>query len=257
VSVVETDSSGHEILDAASGAARPVTMEPLDAGGISTRRFAQARRGYETSEVDAFLREVAEHVSRLEADSAHARSKVDGLSARAASSEEAAYDRIASDFAYVIRTADRAASEVRGSAEANARATVAAARAEADRVVAEAHEAAERVVAGAREEAARLRSDAESVRADAQGIRSEAESIRSQAQAAREDAEGLRGEAETMRAQASTMRAQAAAWRSQVLEEHRRLTQSRPTPAADASFDLPEVDFGGLTELLGGLTDES
>jgi DivIVA domain-containing protein len=254
MTVVEREPAALERPD---GSSDQQVRQRLDAGGISTHRFGPARKGYEPVEVDAFLREVAEHVSRLEADVADARSRADSLSARLESSDDAAYQRIGADFGNVIRVADRAAAEVRRGAEANARATMAAARAEADRIVAEAHEAAERVVAGAREESARLRADAESVRAEAQGIRSEAESIRSQAQAAREDAEGLRGEAETMRAQASTMRAQAAAWRSQVLEEHRRLTQSRPAPGPEVSFEVPDVDFDGLSELLSGLTDES
>jgi len=230
----------------------------LDGSRISTHRFSSGRRGYQTDEVDAFLRAVAEHVSRLEADLHHYRGQAEGLEARLSGSEESAYSRVSADFAHMIRAADHAANEVRSSAEAKARATVAVAHAEADRIVAEAHEAAERALAVAREEASKLRVDAESVRSEAQAIRSEAESIRVQAQTAREDAEGLRGEAEAMRAQASTMRAQAAAWRSQVLEEHRRLTQSWPSaPPGDLSFDMPAIDFGELTQLLGGLAEDA
>jgi DivIVA domain-containing protein len=119
----------------ATGDPQTSGMRPSDVAG---RRFPLARRGYQPSEVERFLVEVAERLRWLEDELDWHRARIQNLQRRAAAAQDAAYARLSQDFSEVVRRADEAATRVRLESEAGAAARLAVAGREAERVVAEA-----------------------------------------------------------------------------------------------------------------------
>jgi cell division initiation protein len=126
---------------------------PID---IASQRFTLARKGYERTEVDRFLKQVAELVSRLEGEIEWQRARSDHLERRTTAAQEAAYLRLSRDFMDVVQRADEAAGRVRADAEAQARAEVGAAHRDAARLLAAATEQAENILTESRAEAERV-----------------------------------------------------------------------------------------------------
>jgi DivIVA domain-containing protein len=120
---------------------------------IAGRGFPLARKGYEPEEVHAFLREVAEYVSRLQGEVEWLRARSEHLERRVAAAQDSAYARLSRDFMEVVRRADEAAGRVRHHAEAKAQSDIMMARRDAERIVGEARLEAERILAAARLEA--------------------------------------------------------------------------------------------------------
>lgn len=120
---------------------------------IAGRGFSRTRKGYEAEEVHAFLREVAEYVSRLQGEVEWLRARSEHLERRSAAAQEAAYGRLSRDFIDVVRRADEAATRARLQAEAKAQADMVTARKEAERILGQARLEAERILAAARLEA--------------------------------------------------------------------------------------------------------
>jgi DivIVA domain-containing protein len=126
---------------------------PLRPSYIAGRGFTLGRRGYEPEEVHAFLREVAEYVSRLQGELEWLRARSEHLERRSAEAQEAAYARLSRDFMDVVRRADEAAVRVRQQAEAKAQADMLTARRDAERILSETRLEAERILNAARLEA--------------------------------------------------------------------------------------------------------
>ncbi|MGH2555739.1 MAG: DivIVA domain-containing protein [Actinomycetota bacterium] len=120
---------------------------------IAGRGFPLTRKGYEVEGVHAFLREVAEYVSRLQGEVEWLRARSEHLERRSAAAQEAAYGRLSRDFMEVVRRTDEAAGRVRLQAEAKAQSEMATARKDAGRILGEARLEAERIIAAARLEA--------------------------------------------------------------------------------------------------------
>jgi DivIVA domain-containing protein len=131
----------------------PSVSHPAD---IAAQRFSVVRKGYAPEEVDQFLRQVAERMSRLEGEIEWLRARSEHLEHRTTAAQEAAYARLSRDFMDVVRRADEAAGRVRAEAEAQARAQVGAAHREAARLLAAAAEQAETILTAARAEAERV-----------------------------------------------------------------------------------------------------
>ena len=124
----------------------PSSLRPSD---IIGQRFPAARKGYETDEVDAFLRKVADHVARLQGKLEWQRARSEQLERVTNSAQEAANSRMGRNFQDVVRALDEATSRIRAEAEAEARKRVAAAHDEADQIVAAARTEAEAILASA------------------------------------------------------------------------------------------------------------
>lgn len=133
------------------------TPEPdrhaLRPSSIAGRGFALAKKGYEPEEVHAFLREVAERVSRLQGEVEWLRARSEHLERRSDAAQESAYARVSRDFMEVVRRADEAAGRVRLQAEAKAQTEMMLARKEAERLLNQARMEAEKILAAARLEA--------------------------------------------------------------------------------------------------------
>lgn len=133
---------------------QPSATADLSATDITERTFSQARRGYEPEEVDDFLHQVAEQVSRLEGEVQWLRARTELLERRSALAQETAYSRIFRHLTQVIRSADEAAASIRTEAEVEAKVARANAREEAHRIAAEARREAVRIKVAARDAAA-------------------------------------------------------------------------------------------------------
>ena len=123
---------------------------------IAARRFSIVRKGYAPEEVDPFLRQLAERMTRLQGEIEWLRARSEHLEHRTTAAQEAAYARLSRDFMDVVRRADEAAGRVRAEAEAQARAQVSTAHREAARLLASAAEQAETILTEARAEAERV-----------------------------------------------------------------------------------------------------
>jgi DivIVA domain-containing protein len=135
------------VFDVASPESETAGLGPSDIAG---QRFSPARKGYQTDEVDAFLRKVADHVGRLRGELDWQRARSEQLELVTASAQEAAYSRMGRNFMDVVRALDEATSRIRAEAESEARRRVAAAHDEADQIVAAAKEEASALLAAAR-----------------------------------------------------------------------------------------------------------
>jgi DivIVA domain-containing protein len=123
---------------------------------IAAQRFSIVRKGYAPEEVDQFLRQLADRMTRLQGEIEWLRARSEHLEHRTNAAQEAAYARLSRDFMDVVRRADEAATRVRAEAEAQARAEVSVAHKEAARLLASAAEQAETILTEARAEAQRV-----------------------------------------------------------------------------------------------------
>jgi DivIVA domain-containing protein len=139
------------------------TLQPAD---IAAKRFPVGRKGYAQEEVQRFLRQVAENLSRLQGEIEWQRARGEHLERRTTAAQEAAYVRLSRDFMDVVRRADEAAGRVRADAEAEARAEVGSAHREAARLLAAAVEQAEMILTEARSEAERMLREARAPRSN-------------------------------------------------------------------------------------------
>jgi DivIVA domain-containing protein len=126
---------------------------------VDGRRFARSRKGYDPGDVDAFLRDVAGQLARLEAQIERQSARADLLERRTASAQEAAYARIFRHLVDVMRAAEEAAGRIRAAAQDQAHTTVAVATEEAARVLAAAVAEADRILLGARADVARTKAE--------------------------------------------------------------------------------------------------
>jgi DivIVA domain-containing protein len=221
----------------------PPEPSPLDATGIARRHFSTVRKGYDPTEVRAFLHELSEIVGRLQRGEAHQLDRAERAEARAQLAEQLDEHRLVellgAETARVLEAAREAAGDIRAKAEEAAARMVRDAQAEAHTIV----EQAERDGADRRRaiisEAEQLRHDAEAIlerrRAEGQELAGEmrraAEAERErmlaegeQARAAAEsDAERLR---DTAREQGRQLVVEAQVVRERMLGDlaHRRRT---------------------------------
>jgi DivIVA domain-containing protein len=137
----------------------PASSDPAD---IAARRFALVRKGYAPEEVDRYLRQLSEEVSRLRGEVEWQRARSEHLERRTTAAQEAAYARLSRDFMEVVRRADEAAGRVRTKAEVKARAEVEGAHREAARLLAAATEQAEAILTAALAETERIRREGRS-----------------------------------------------------------------------------------------------
>ena len=123
---------------------------------VAGAQFGVTRKGYDPDEVRAFLQRVAEHVSRLGEEARHAAARAEILEHQAASTGEAAYERVAKRFAGALADADRAVEQAAADARAEAERATEGARAEAATTLERARADAAAIVEQARVEAARI-----------------------------------------------------------------------------------------------------
>jgi DivIVA domain-containing protein len=169
----------------------PPEPSPLDATGIARRHFSTVRKGYDPTEVRAFLHELSEIVGRLQRGEAHQLDRAERAEARAELAEQLDEHRLVellgAETARVLEAAREAAGDIRARAEDAAARMVRDAQGEAHAVV----EEAERDGADRRREiiaaAEQVRHDAEAVlerrRAEGQEL---ADEMRRAAEAERE-----------------------------------------------------------------------
>jgi DivIVA domain-containing protein len=133
---------------------------PRESPEVTAPRFTISRRGYDTAEVDRFVRLIGERLRVLEAELERQRTRTSLLERRGASAQEAAYARIFQHLTDVVRAADEAAESIRLEADADAMRVRAEARSAADAIRSEtlskARVEAEGIVAAAWREADRL-----------------------------------------------------------------------------------------------------
>ncbi len=155
----------------------------LTAGAIAGRTFGGALRGYDRDEVDAFRREVVTRLEALEAELAEAQGKLNQLGIAEVPRLSEELGRVGQDISAILAEAQRAATEMRQRAAADAASwrTEAAAAATAIRrsaqedaermrgdawaegtaLLGSAQEGAERIVAGGRQDVLFIRAEAE------------------------------------------------------------------------------------------------
>jgi DivIVA domain-containing protein len=145
----------------------PPEPSPLDATGIARRHFSTVRKGYDPTEVRAFLHELSEIVGRLQRGEAHQVDRAERAEARAQLAEQLDEHRLVellgAETARVLEAAREAAGDIRAKAEEAAARMVRDAQVEAHAIV----EQAERDGADRRRE---IIAEAEQVRHDAEAI---------------------------------------------------------------------------------------
>ena len=145
----------------------PPEPSPLDATGIARRHFSTVRKGYDPTEVRAFLHELSEIVGRLQRGEAHQLDRAERAEVRAQLAEQLDEHRLVellgAETARVLEAAREAASDIRAKAEEAAARMVRDAQVEAHTIV----EQAERDGADRRRE---IIAEAEQVRHDAEAI---------------------------------------------------------------------------------------
>ena len=169
----------------------PAEPSPLDATGIARRHFSTVRKGYDPTEVRAFLHELSEIVGRLQRGEVHQLDRAERAEARAQLAEQLDEHRLVellgAETARVLEAAREAAGDIRAKAEEAAARMVRDAQGDAHALV----EQAERDGADRRREivaeADQLRHDAEAIlerrRAEGQEL---ADEMRRAAEAERE-----------------------------------------------------------------------
>lgn len=154
---------------------RPTDVPEMSAELIAARRFAQSWRGYDPTEVQQFLGQVAEQVRALKercerADAA--RRDAEQRASHPEIDEAALMAAVGEETAAILRSAKVAASEITAKAQASADAMVSAAEAKASEIVAEAGSLLATKTAEAEAAAAEIRetaaAEAENLRAAAQ-----------------------------------------------------------------------------------------
>ncbi|GEM_PF-2065541 len=161
----------------------------IRAADIAAQRFTVGRKGYEQDEVRAYLRSLAETVSRLQGEVDWYRARGEHIERRSGEAQEDAYTRLSRSFTEVVRAADDAAKRVLASAEEEGRLTIASVRDRTNAMVVQAQEDAESILTAAREEAGGLVQEARELRDAADRALNEAEAARRTVEAAREAAE--------------------------------------------------------------------
>ena len=145
----------------------PPEPSPLDATGIARRHFSTVRKGYDPTEVRAFLHELSEIVGRIQRGQAHQLDRAERAEARAQLAEQLDEHRLVEllgmETARVLEAAREAASDIRAKAEEAAARMVRDAQDEAHTIV----EQAERDGADRKRE---IVSEAEQLRHDAEAI---------------------------------------------------------------------------------------
>jgi DivIVA domain-containing protein len=145
----------------------PPEHSPLDATGIARRHFSTVRKGYDPTEVRAFLHELSEVVGRLQRGEAHQLDRAERAEVRAQLAEQLDEHRLVEllgvETARVLEAAREAAGDIRAKAEESAARMVRDARGEAHTII----EQAERDGADRRRE---IVSEAEQLRHDAEAI---------------------------------------------------------------------------------------
>jgi cell division septum initiation protein DivIVA len=143
----------------------PPEPSPLDATGIARRHFATVRKGYDPTEVRAFLHELSEIVGRLQRGEAHQLDRAERAEARAQLAEQLDEHRLVellgAETARVLEAAREAAGDIRAKAEESAARMVRDAQDEAHTIL----EQAERDGADRRRE---IVSEAEALHRDAE-----------------------------------------------------------------------------------------
>lgn len=203
---------------------------PLDATGIARRQFSTVRKGYDPTEVRAFLNELSEVVGRIQREEAHEHERAERAETRAQLAEQLDEHRLVEllgeETARVLEAAREAAAGIRSKAEESAARMIREAQAEAHAVTdqAEREAAARRTEILAEADALRreandeverrrvegqvvaddLRRAAEAARdemlADAARVRTEADATAEQIRAsARDQGRRLVGEAQAVR----------------------------------------------------------
>lgn len=108
---------------------------PLDATGIARRQFSTVRKGYDPSEVRAFLNELSEVMGRLQREEAHEHERAERAENRAVLAEQLDEHRLVEllgeETARVLEAAREAAGGIRAKAEESAARMVREAQAEA------------------------------------------------------------------------------------------------------------------------------
>ena len=145
----------------------PAEPSPLDATGVARRHFSTVRKGYDPTEVRAFLHELSEIVGRLQRGEAHQLDRAERAEARAQLAEQLDEHRLVellgAETARVLEAAREAAGDIRAKAEEAAARMVRDAQGDAHAIV----EQAERDGADRRRE---IIAEAEQVRQDAEAI---------------------------------------------------------------------------------------
>ncbi|HKA83402.1 MAG TPA: DivIVA domain-containing protein [Acidimicrobiales bacterium] len=145
----------------------PPEPSPLDATGIARRHFSTVRRGYDPTEVRAFLHDLSEVVGRLQRNEAHQLDRAERAEARAQLAEQLDEHRLVellgAETARVLEAAREAAGDIRAKAEESAGRMIRDAQGEAHTVL----EQAERDAADRRRE---IVSEAEQLHRDAEAI---------------------------------------------------------------------------------------
>jgi DivIVA domain-containing protein len=145
----------------------PAEPSPLDATGIARRHFSTVRKGYDPTEVRAFLHELSEIVGRLQRGEAHQLDRAERAEARAQLAEQLDEHRLVellgAETARVLDAAREAAGDIRAKAEEAAARMVREAQSEAHAII----EQAERDGTDRRRE---IISEAEQLRHDAEAI---------------------------------------------------------------------------------------
>ena len=125
---------------------------PLDATGIARRQFSTVRKGYDPTEVRAFLNELSEVVGRIQREEAHEHERAERAETRAQLAEQLDEHRLVEllgeETARVLEAAREASAGIRTKAEESAARMIREAQAEAHSLT----DQAEREAAGRRSE---------------------------------------------------------------------------------------------------------
>jgi DivIVA domain-containing protein len=117
----------------------PPEPSPLDATGIARRHFSTVRKGYDPTEVRAFLHELSEIVGRLQRGEAHQLDRAERAEARAQLAEQLDEHRLVellgAETARVLEAAREASGDIRAKAEESAARMVRDAQADAHTIL--------------------------------------------------------------------------------------------------------------------------
>jgi DivIVA domain-containing protein len=169
----------------------PPEPSPLDATGIARRHFSTVRKGYDPTEVRAFLHELSEIVGRLQRGEAHQLDRAERAEARAELAEQLDEHRLVellgAETARVLEAAREASGDIRAKAEEAAARMVRDAQVEAHGIIEQAERDGTDRKREIISEADQLRHDAEAIlerrRAEGQEL---ADEMRRAAEAERE-----------------------------------------------------------------------
>jgi DivIVA domain-containing protein len=218
--------------------------DELTPDGVRTRRFDVALRGYERSQVEAYLGDIADRIEALESDrdDEHAEPPALGISEAEALAYE--LDIIGNDIAEILEAAREAAEGIRSRASADADAWRADAESSSEAMIRQATEASEEmradawsegsamlrtaraeadsIIAAAKEEALFVRAEAEreAIHLTGDARRDREESIRTARVEADQIVDAARFESEAVLA-AARQQAELAQERARALEDRR------------------------------------